>query len=181
MKKVIFIVIILAITIGGYFYYTKRILPNNLVSSFCKTLEYDGPKSSGLWELLLSDFEVTPFKSWEEFYTESKEKDSDLSKEKLFQIWERIYINRIKDYVDVSIDYPTVYMMTREVFEEAFSNFSFAHFNIEHKVFHEKFLECTGYVDVKFDRRDLGNQKFTLIAKNGSLGWKVYAFALMDL
>lgn len=184
MKKIIIIFIIIGLTVGGYFYYTKRIIPNNLITSFCESLEYDGPESFKFSDLLLSDLDVIPLKSWKEYYNESKDKFSDLSKEKLFQIWKKVYMARSADYVDVSIDYPNVFFMTREVFVKTYSKFSFSHFDIEHKEYSDNRLECNGYVDVKFkgsylgDLKFSGNHKFSIIAKNGSLGWKVIMFSI---
>lgn len=184
MKKIIIGIIVIAVSIGGYFYYIKRIVPNNFVTSFCETLEYDGPESSDLWDFLLSDFEVKPSKSWVEYYKESKEKHPNISKEELFQIWKDIYMADCKDYDEVSIDFPTANIMTREDFKRAYYDFSFSHFSIERKEYSKNRIQCTGYVDV-IDKGSYlgnlkfgGNHKFDIIAKNGSLGWKIIIFSI---
>jgi len=186
MKKIIIPILVLVIIAVGYFYYIIRIQPISFVSSFCETLEYDGPDSFELWDYLLSDFDITPLQSWEEFYSVSKEKYPNLSKGQLFKIWKDVYLSRCADYVYVSLEYPKVNAMTREMFKNAYDNFRFSHFKFENKEFKNEGLNVSGYVDVKYKGSYLGklkfegNKKFDLIAQNGSLGWKIKIFSIED-
>ncbi len=184
MKKLIISAIIIAILVGGYFYYTLRLQPSLFISSFCKNLEYEGADSFKMWDYLLSDIDITPIKTWATYYDEYKTKNNRLSKEKLFEIWSKVYLSCCIDYDNISVEFPQINIMSREEFAEAYKNFSFSNFSIDHKEYGSKILKASGYVEVKYKGSTLvnsilcGKQKFTLIACNGSQGWKVTVFAL---
>ena len=184
MKKIIITVIIVAILVGGYFYYTLRLQPNLFVSSFCEKVEYEGADSFELRDYLLSDFDITPLKTWETYYEESKTENTNLSEEKLFEIWSKVYLSRCIDYDNISLEFPQIHIMSREKFAEVYKDFSFSDFSVDYKEYDDNRLEASGYVEIKYKGSALGNsifggkQKFTLLAYDGSLGWKVTLFSL---
>lgn len=184
MKKIIISLITIVLLVGGYFYYTERLQPSSFVSSFCEKLEYEGPESLELRDYFLSNFDVTPIISWADYYEESNTKNLNLSKEQLFEIWSKVYLSRCVDYVDVSLQFPQISIMTSQQFKKTYKKFRFSNFSIDYKKYHKNSLKASGYVEVTFKGSSLGNaifggkQKFTLLAQNGSSGWKAIVFSL---
>ena len=184
MKKVFITIIIVAILIGSYFYYTKRLKPGLFASSFFKELEYKGYKSYKLSDYLFYDFDITPSKTWDESYEEFQRDSASLSKEERFIIWSEVYLSRCLDYGSISPEYPEINIMSIERFKDVYENFVFFDFNIKYKEFEKDKLTVSGDVEVKYKNSSIGNsmfggkQKFTLIMANGSLGWKVTIFSL---
>ncbi len=184
MKRLLIIVAVITIITGSYFYYIKRLQAILVVNSFFKEIESRNVESNKLNDYLLTDFDITPLKSWEIVREELLEKNPSITKEESFKIWSEIYLSRCLDYIDITIDYPTVSIMSKELFINAYQDFLFFDFKINNKEFSDNRVKVFGEVETKYRNSTLGNsmfggkQKFTLLMKKGKLGWKITIFSL---
>jgi len=184
MKKIVGAIAIVLLVVASYFYYTNRLKPSLVASSFCKEIENNGVDSYKLSDYLFSDFEITPLKSFETAYEETQRNYPTITKEEFFKIWSETYLSRCFEYDYFTFEYPRVNIMSKEVFKSAYGNFIFFDFKIKHKEFNEKKVKVTGEVEVKYKDSTLGNsmfggkQKFTLLMADGKSGWRITAFSL---
>ena len=184
MKKLMIIVAAFILITGSYFYYIYRLQANLFVNSFLNEIESRNTQSSKLNDYLLTDFDITPLKSWETVNEELLEKNPSITDEESFKIWKDVYLSRCLDYIDIRIDYPFVSIMSKEQFVGTYKDFLFFDFKINKKEFSDKRVMVYGEVETKYRDSTLGNsmfggkQKFTLLMKKGKLGWKITIFSL---
>lgn len=182
MKKIIIVTTIAIFIIGGFAFYKYRYEPISFVESFLTDLEKEGADFE-LMDYLFSDFEAKPIVPWEEYYSKQ---DTSLQKEQLFKIWKDVYLRSIKDYVEISINYPNLTLMTYEDFKDLYEKFDFSNFDLKNSEISFGEIEGFGYVDMGYKvsmfsiTQPYGNKKFTVKAKNGSNGWKILFFFLKN-
>ena len=185
MKKILLISLLLIV--GGLAFFKYQYEPEQanrkaieFVESFLTNLEKNGTDFISR-DFLFSDMDAKPIVSWEEYYSKNNISNN---KEEYFKIWKDVYLNNVKDYFEIPIDYPTITVMTYEDFKDVYKNFDFYNFNLQNSEYSFDEIECFGYVNLKNKNSRfrisqlLDNIKFTVTAKNGSNGWKILFFLL---
>jgi hypothetical protein len=176
-------VILLLLTAGGWHYYKSTFAPRRFVSGFLQQLEYEGAKQVDS-EFFISRYPIKPILAWEDFLAQNTDTTSQISKENLFQIWKEAYLSELTGYVDVSISYPALNVMTGEQFSDAYGNIDFSAIKLKHIKIKDNRVDAAGYATLKcvgnesLQMRIGGEQKWELLAARGHKGWRIIAFAV---
>lgn len=187
----IFIWFLLIIVIPeGHYSCTQRNSSKGFIKSFLKELELEGASLMSN-EFFITDSLATPAITWGEFQTEYFIDSVVLSNNKKFEIWKNKYLNHVVDYIDVSLENPSHKIETLEKFHSFYDDLIFTEIELENlridKDIHAIFY---AYTEAKsgsklsevwlgstiWSKEEAGikfKYKCEIIARNGSLGWKI--------
>jgi hypothetical protein len=177
------ILLVLALAGAGYYYFVTIITPKQFVSSFAEELERPGLRFMD-GEFFLSEVYTEPLLTWEEYSADKVDSTSTLSVEQHFDIWRSVYLHSLEGYADVTLSYPRPIIMSKDQFRRTFGDLAFSHVRIEDITVQDRTVRAYGYASIRHSRNRLlqnrigGEQKWQLICRYGSKGWRIIAFSL---